>query len=68
MSQFLDFANFIELFVACFLPGMEGFQATMDVGAGIHEYDRKWTVWHGGEVGRSQQADTSQRQDLKGLL
>lgn len=67
-TKCLDFADtFIGLFVACFLPvgpGMAGFQETSDVGAGIHT----WTPWPGGEVGSGQQAGTSQRQDLSGLL
>lgn len=59
-TECLDFADtFIGLFVACFLPvgpGMEGFQETPDVGAGIHT----WTTWPGGEVGSGQQAGTSE--------
>lgn len=45
-------------------PWNGGLSGDSHVGAGIHT----WTVWHGGEVESGQQAGTSQRQDLGGLL
>lgn len=66
-TEYLDFADPLwgTLWHASFLvsPGMEGFQDTPDVGAGIHTC----TVWPGGQVGVASRL-APHKEDLSGLL